>query len=34
MPIMTQMTVLAEMAAVERALRAGDLLVVFKHSPT
>ncbi len=31
---MTQIPVLSGMGTVEQALRAGDLLVVFKHSPT
>jgi hypothetical protein len=31
---MTQMPVLPGMETVEQALRSGDLLVVFKHSPT
>ena len=31
---MTQMAVLTDMRTLEQAMRSGDLLVVFKHSPT
>jgi len=31
---MTQMAVLTDMRTLEQVMRSGDLLVVFKHSPT
>ena len=31
---MTQIPVLSDMRTIEQALRSGDLLIVFKHSPT